>query len=65
MRSRKQVLKLSEGLEELQSNMSGMAFGAFAAVGEKISDVSKGLATFHAKSDMMIADIPGTQAELG
>ncbi len=61
---RKQVLKLSEGLGEMQSSMSGMAFGTFAAIGEKLSDVSKGLAVFHAKSDMMLADIPGTQEEL-
>ena len=59
-----QVLKLSEGLEELQTKMAGMAFGAFAAAGEKLSEISKGLAAFHSKSDMMVADIPGTQAEL-
>jgi len=61
---KQQVLKLSEGLSEMQSNMSGMAFGTFATLGEKLSDVSKGLATFHTKSDMMIANIPGTQDEL-
>ena len=61
---KKQVLKLSEGLEELQTKMAGLAFGALASAGEKISEISRGLATFHSKSDMMVADIPGTQAEL-
>ena len=61
---KKQVLKLSEGLEELQTKMAGLAFGALASAGEKVSEISRGLATFHSKSDMMVADIPGTQAEL-
>ena len=38
--------------------------GALASAGEKVSEISRGLATFHSKSDMMVADIPGTQAEL-
>ena len=61
---KKQVLKLSEGLEELQTKMGGLAFGALASAGDKVSEISRGLATFHSKSDMMVADIPGTQAEL-
>ena len=61
---KKQVLTLSVGLEEMASKMSGLAFGAFATMGEKLGDVSKGLGTFHEKSTMMIASIPGNQAEL-
>lgn len=61
---KKQVLTLSDGLAEMKGKMSGLAFGAFATMGDKLGDVSKGLATFHSKSDMMIADIPGSQEEL-
>ncbi|NLC33495.1 MAG: RND family transporter, partial [Clostridiales bacterium] len=61
---KKQVLMLSEGLEEMKGKMSGLAFGAFATMGEKLGDVSKGLSTFHSKSGMMVADIPGSQEEL-
>lgn len=36
----------------------------FVTMGEKLGEVSKALETFHTKSSMMIADIPGDQAEL-
>ncbi|MDD2371275.1 MAG: hydrophobe/amphiphile efflux-3 (HAE3) family transporter [Firmicutes bacterium] len=40
-----------------------MAAG-FVTMGDKLGDISKGLETFHTKSNMMVADIPGDQAEL-
>lgn len=36
----------------------------FITMGEKLEDVSKGLKTFHSKSNMMIADIPKDAVEL-
>ena len=61
---KKQVLKLSEGLNEMSGKMSGLVFGAFSTMADKLSDVSKGLQTFHGKSGMMEAGIPETQEEL-
>lgn len=52
---------LTGGISPAQ--LKEMAEG-FVTMGEKLGDVSKGLETFHTKSSMMIADIPGDQAEL-
>ncbi len=52
---------LTDGIDPAE--LTEMATG-FVAMGEKLSDVSTGLATFHAKSNMMVADIPADQAEL-
>ena len=40
-----------------------MAAG-FVKIGENLADISKGLATFHSKSSMMVANIPTSQVEL-
>jgi len=40
-----------------------MATG-FLTMGEKLQDISEALEIFHDKSDMMVADIPGSQKEL-
>ncbi len=45
------------------AKLKEMAAG-FVIMGEKLEDVSKGLKTFHTKSNMMVADVPGDQAEL-
>ena len=52
---------LTGGISPAQ--LKEMAAG-FVTMGEKLGDVSKGLETFHTKSSMMIAAIPGDQAEL-
>jgi hydrophobe/amphiphile efflux-3 (HAE3) family protein len=45
------------------AELKEMAAG-FITMGEKLGDVSRGLKTFHTKSTMMVADIPGDQAGL-
>lgn len=52
---------LTGGISSTQ--LKDMAAG-FITMGEKLGDVSEGLDTFHTKSSMMVADIPGDQAEL-
>ena len=52
---------LTDGISADQ--LEEMAAG-FIAMGEQLSNVSEGLDTFHTKSSMMVADIPGDQAEL-
>lgn len=56
---------MKEGLQGGISpdQLKEMAAG-FISMGEKLAEVSKGLETFHSKSNMMIADIPGDQAGL-
>ncbi|MBU3192192.1 hydrophobe/amphiphile efflux-3 (HAE3) family transporter [Clostridium bowmanii] len=45
--------------DELKEMASG-----FITMGKKLGDASKGLGTFHEKSNMMVADIPGDQIGL-
>lgn len=52
---------LTDGIDP--ADLKEMATG-FVTMGEKLGDVSTGLATFHTKSNMMVADIPADQAEL-
>lgn len=61
----KETLSMKEGLTGGISpdQLIEMATG-FIAMGEKLGDASKGLETFHNKSSMMVAEIPGDQIEL-
>ena len=43
--------------------LNEMATG-FITMGNNLSDIAEGLSTFHAKSSMMVADIPANQTEL-
>ncbi len=43
--------------------LNEMATG-FITMGDNLSDIAEGLSTFHAKSSMMVADIPANQTEL-
>ena len=64
--------KLTQETSSMKQGLTGgispkevkeMATG-FVAMGEKLAEVANGLETFHTKSSMMIADIPGDQAAL-
>ena len=61
----KETSEMKEGLtggvnpEELKEMAAGLV-----TIGENLGDMSEGLATFHAKSGMMVSDIPNTQDEL-
>lgn len=64
--------KLTQETSSMKQGLTGgispkevkeMATG-FVAMGENLAEVANGLETFHTKSSMMIADIPGDQAEL-
>lgn len=64
--------KLTQETSSMKQGLTGgispdelgeMATG-FVSMGEKLRDVATGLATFHSKSNMMVADIPADQAEL-
>jgi hydrophobe/amphiphile efflux-3 (HAE3) family protein len=61
----KETSSMREGLTGgiSPAELKEMAAG-FITMGEKLQDVSKGLRTFHTKSNMMIANIPGDQSEL-
>ena len=64
--------QLSKETSEMKAGLTGginpnelkeMAAG-FVKIGENLADISKGLATFHSKSSMMVANIPTSQVEL-
>lgn len=61
----KETASMKEGLTGGidPAELKEMAAG-FVTMGEKLFDVSKGLEVFRTKSDMMKADIPGSQEEL-
>ena len=64
--------QLSKETSEMKEGLTGginpdelkeMAAG-FVTIGENLGDISEGLAVFHSKSSMMVANIPTSQEEL-